>query len=83
MNGSELVQLINAPPWLEKADASSFTDSVFPTPVVLPFVSTFVITLVVPVPLQFVELPYTVFVSVKVTPAWPDFAFTLPSVNVV
>jgi hypothetical protein len=67
--------------------ATSWIDSVLPTPNVLPaLLSTVQLGLqfegAVPVPVQLV-LEKTLAVSVKVVPAGPAKTFTFPSVNVV
>src|SRR5437899_4022367 len=84
VNGSELLQLVNAVFWSEVAAASSLTDSVLPTPVVLPEVELTPVTVVVElgVPLH-VVFEKTLFVRVNVVPLGAAIAFTLPSVNVV
>ena len=75
--------MMNDPPWSEVAAACSLTDSVLPTPKVLPFEeSTPVYVLVEPLPLQLV-VEYSVAVSVNVTPLGAAKTLTLPSRKVV
>ena len=85
VNGSELLQLVNAVFWSEVAAASSLIESPELTPpVVLPVVELTPVTVVVElgVPVH-VEFEKTLFVRVNVVPLGAAIAFTLPSVNVV
>ena len=84
MNGFELLQLVNVAFWSELAAASSLTDSVLPTPLVLPEVELTPVAVAVELgaPLH-VAFEKVLFVRVNVVPLGAANAFTLPSVNIV
>ena len=77
------LQLTNAPPWLDVAEASSLIDSVLPTffeNTPPPLEPTVAVPPSTTVPVQTV-VENRVHVRVNVTPAGADITFTVPSVN--